>query len=184
MTENNNIAEIKRRRRLLRESADIAQHASLTGSLAGGASRAVRRYNSVVARLEEIGAATPGMFEPLPDTTTFDELGVESTLLAGYLKEDIDQYERQQSAQAGQGGGGPNNLFITSANSLEGLKDLQELKDLGRMIREGFPEWMKGKATAPDAPESAAAAANTPTAPDVDAPEPAPEPMPEFITGR
>ena len=134
-----NRTEIRRLRRLVREIGELAQHASLTGSLQGGASSAARRYNTIIQRLEELGAVSPGLFQPLAadEAANFDEIGVESKLVAGYLEEE----EEEERAGKGQHGG-PNVII----GSLNGMQSLEELKDLGRIIRENLPEWMREKA--------------------------------------
>lgn len=74
-------------RRMLREIADLAENASLTGGLATGASRAVQRYNAVLRQLVESGSVPKGIFDELNvETTDFGQLGVDARLLASYLK--------------------------------------------------------------------------------------------------
>ena len=173
-----NAVEVRRLRRLLKEIGDLAQSASLTGSLSKGAPAAVRRYNQVVTRLEALGVASGGLFQPLNEESTFDELGVESTLLASYLEEE---------APAGPFAGhqtvnGPlfDSLHVGNLGSLEGLKDI------GRIIREQMEmnqalrqrESAAGEATAggppPSPPEPHHAGAEP------GAPEAVPEPMPDL----
>jgi len=55
---------------MLREIADLAENASLTGSLSSGASKAVQRYNAILRQLVESGTVAKGIF---------DELNVETT---------------------------------------------------------------------------------------------------------
>jgi hypothetical protein len=174
--QNEKAAEVRRLRRLIKDIAELAQHASLTGALQGGASTAARRYNRVVARLEEIGVASPGMFDPLPENTSFDEIGVEATLLAGYLKDD------EGPARAG-GGNGPASINIIGG-TLGDLEGLEELKSLGRMIRENLPDWMRGRAAGggegqpgPGAPGGSPPPGSFGARP---TPDPAPEPMPDL----
>ncbi|MGV3614531.1 MAG: hypothetical protein ACO1SV_04265 [Fimbriimonas sp.] len=82
----NHSEELEASRNLLREIADLCEHASLTGSLGGGAPRVVLRYNTVLARLQEADAVPMGMFEALPETASFGEIGVDAKMLASYLK--------------------------------------------------------------------------------------------------
>lgn len=170
--------EVRRLRRLLKDIADLAQNASLTGSLQGGARTATRRYNTVVERLDTLGVTSPGLFTTLADDAPFDEIGVEATLLAGYLKED--------EAPAGAGNASGNNApFINIGGDLGSLKGLGELKDLGKMIRESLPEWMRKEDAAP----AAEATAPTPPTPPVPPTPPTPptgragdvpQPMPDL----
>ncbi|MFI5386662.1 MAG: hypothetical protein ACHQ50_11140 [Fimbriimonadales bacterium] len=74
-------------RRMLREIADLAENASLTGGMSSGTSRAVQRYNAVLRQLVESGAVPKGVFEELNvETTDYGQLAVDARLLASYLK--------------------------------------------------------------------------------------------------
>ncbi|RYG43024.1 hypothetical protein EON79_17780, partial [bacterium] len=77
---------------LLREIAEIANHASLTGSLAGGERRAAARYNSTLNRLLELGAVGPGLFEPLPDDSNYGEIGIEARMLASSVDKPKEEF--------------------------------------------------------------------------------------------
>jgi hypothetical protein len=143
--------EVRRLRRLLKDIADLAQHASLTGSLQGGVRTATRRYNTVIARLETLNITSPGLFTALGDDTTFDELGVEASLLAGYLKED----EQAADERSGNKSGNNSAPFINIVGDLGSLHGLEELKDLGKQIRESLPEWMRNRSAPPGLPEEA-----------------------------
>lgn len=84
---NQNGNDITALRRMLREIADLAENASLTGALSGGAHRAVQRYNAVLRQLVEMGATPAGIFEELNvETTDFGQLGVDARLLGSSLK--------------------------------------------------------------------------------------------------
>jgi hypothetical protein len=188
--QNDRAAEVRRLRRLLKDIAELAQHASLTGSLQGGARTAARRYNQVVLRLEQLGLASPGLFSTLPgDEVSFDEIGVEATLLAGYLKED-------EAPASGPGHTAPIiNISGDLHGPLGGIEGLNDLKDLGRVIRESLPEWLRSHAppapptpptppTPPEPPTPAASGfafhANTSGANPNPAPDPRPQPMPDL----
>lgn len=75
-------------RSLLREIADLCEHASLTGALNGGAARVATRYNAVLARLEEANSVPRGMFAPVDSNASFGEIGVEARMLASFIKRD------------------------------------------------------------------------------------------------
>ena len=71
---------IRKIRRLLHETKKIAETASLTGSLQGGARIAIRQYNSIRNHLQETGAIPEDLFQELDeDECSFDELGVTVT---------------------------------------------------------------------------------------------------------
>src|SRR5579871_3770722 len=84
-----NDMDIKRIRRLLRETARLAEHASLTGSLEKGSKLGIRQYNAIRGHLQEIGAIPEDLFPELDeDESGFDELGVATKLMEGYLDDD------------------------------------------------------------------------------------------------
>jgi hypothetical protein len=85
-----NQEEIKSSRRMLRELADLAEHASLTGSLSDGKARAIARYNALLAHLIQEGILRDGLFTPLGSDSTFGDVGIESRLLATHLGDDGD----------------------------------------------------------------------------------------------
>jgi hypothetical protein len=100
MNENLNI-DVDAYRHMLREIADLCEHASLTGSLNGGESRVARRYNAVLARLEEGGILPAGMFDPVPDSGQFGEIGVEARMLAAYLSNDRKEKRKERGGDPG-----------------------------------------------------------------------------------
>ncbi len=134
-------AEVRRLAKLLKGIAEMAEGASISGSLSGGATGAVRKYNAVVQRLVSLEVITSGLFQPLAEGASFDEVGVESGLLARYLK-DFDQDEERWGWKSSCG---PDNNVVVSLGGLKDLKDLNDLRDLGRVIREQLPGWMRGK---------------------------------------
>src|SRR5689334_18584129 len=84
-----NSMDMRRIRRLLRETTRLAERASMTGSLQGGGRIAIRQYNAIRNHLQEIGAIPEDLFQELDeDEATFDELGVVTGMLDGYLEED------------------------------------------------------------------------------------------------
>lgn len=150
MSENPNQAvEIRRIRRMLRETARMAKEASLTQTLERGARTSVVQYNHVVQHLEKLGAVPPGFFPPLPEDAAFDAVGVSAAQLAGYLEEDE---EVQPRGPHGHGSGSGNGNVHVNIGGLKDLKDLKELKELGQIIREQLPEWMRGKMPPPPPP--------------------------------
>jgi len=127
--------EIRRIRRLLRETVKLAEHASLTGSLEKGGRIAIRQYNHIREHLQEIGAIPEELFQGLDeDETSFDELGIVCGMLEGYLEEDeeILNEGKNKSAKVQVG--------------MVGVKDLEDLKEIGKVIREGLPNFLRNYA--------------------------------------
>jgi hypothetical protein len=74
--------DIKVAASMLRELAELAHEASLTGALSGGEGRAVRRYNQLISQLSEQGDLPAGLFAPLADDETFAAIALEARLAA------------------------------------------------------------------------------------------------------
>ncbi len=127
-----NQPEIRRIRRLLRETVKLAEHASLTGSLDKGSRIAIRQYNHIREHLQEIGAIPEDLFQDLDeDEATFDELGIVCGMLEGYLVEDEEILN--------EGGKHSTKLQV----GMVGLKELEDLKEIGKVIRDSMPEFFR-----------------------------------------
>ena len=118
MEQENDIQSI---RRLLNEIAEMCDHATLTGSLSGGARRTAQRYNALLNRLIEHGNVPSGLFTPIPEDSTFAEIGVESRMLASYFPGKRDKNR--------EGGENDRNILLRLAPFLR-----QE--ELGLLVRE------------------------------------------------
>src|SRR5262245_1099355 len=118
--------EINRIRRMLRETERLAREASLTGCLPGGARASAQQYNQVLQHLERSGAVPPGLFQPLGEEATFDEVGVAAAHLRGYIQEDEESRPGRERAEFGRN----NVITITGMGA---LKELKELKELGQL---------------------------------------------------
>lgn len=108
---------------LLREISEMCEHATLTGSLSTGAGRTTSRYNATLLRLIQLGAVPEGLFQPLPDSSDFGEIGVESRMLASYATrgKEAEKHHRKGRAEPG--------ILIR-------LAPFVDAADLGLMIRE------------------------------------------------
>jgi hypothetical protein len=129
-------SETQRIRRLLRTIARLAKDASLTGTLEKGAGTAARQYNQVLQHLEQTGAVPAGFFPALCEDASFDDIGVAAAQLAGYLEGDEESGRGEPPRTIGS-----NNVNI----SLGGVKDLKDLKELGQVIREHMPDWLRSR---------------------------------------
>lgn len=119
--------EVKRIVRLLTSTAKIAKESSLVGALKEGNKSAVRQYNSVLKRLETINLAPEGLFFPLEEDVSFDEVGVACAQLAAYLHEDEPEDHRST------GGRRPETPRIGDIVNIGG-----DLGDIGRIIRDAM----------------------------------------------
>lgn len=128
--------DIRRVRRLLRETKRLAEQASLTGSLEKGGKFAVRQYNAIRQHLQDTGVIPEDLFTELDeDEASFDELGVACALLEGYLEEDEQPEDPRHERRAQR----HRPRFGMSFSFGD------ELKELGETIREHLPEMIQIK---------------------------------------
>jgi hypothetical protein len=121
--------EIGRLQRLLKQLAKIAEHTSLTGTFGGGAVDAVEKYNLIVTRLNAKGLDLGDLFPLLPSDASMDRVGLSAKLLSAFIAdEDADRPGISPSIHIGQ---------------LGNLGELENLKDLGNLIKENMPEWFR-----------------------------------------
>src|SRR5437588_62566 len=83
--------EVRRIRRMLRAMERMARESSMTGSLQGGVRASVQQYNLWLEHLVRAGAVPAGLFPPLAEDVSFDEVGVAASLLRSYLEEDEEE---------------------------------------------------------------------------------------------
>jgi hypothetical protein len=162
--EENNRAEIRRIRRLLGQIYRMAEHASLSGALANGAPDAVEKYNLILRHLESKGYDVSVLFPPLPEDSSFDRVGVAARLLEGYLAEDAEERPGKHTSHGPQ---------VVIGN----MSGLEELKDLGKTIRENIAEALSGAGIKV---KVKAEGFHTEGEPGPPKPEEGPTPMPDF----
>jgi hypothetical protein len=101
---------------ILTATADLAKVATHSGAFEGGEKRCIQHYNFLLNRFEEMEAMPKGFFLPLDDDASFGEIGVAYAQLVAYLKN-----------------GGED----------ESDSPLKDLKDLGNLIRQAMPDFLK-----------------------------------------
>ncbi len=109
---------------LLREISEMCEHASLTGSLGGGAPRTADRYNATLQRLIQLQAVPEGLFQTLPQSADYGEIGVEARMLASYATKGKEAEKNHRRGRRGE------------SSILMRLAPFVDTKDLGAMIRE------------------------------------------------
>jgi hypothetical protein len=109
MSESN--VEVRRIRRLLKTTVELAEQASLTGSLQKGVKNSVYQFNTILTHLEQAGVIPAGFFRPMDEDATFDEVGVASAQLASFLGDDDEEAERGTTYQ------GPKYNIINNNNN-------------------------------------------------------------------
>lgn len=105
----------------------------------------VEQYNRILARLTELDPTVGTVFRPLPATTRLEVVAMACRQLAAYYEEEIARAEEKEGRRHREWGSfyetvyeaGPFKIFFG-----RGFKDLEEL---GRLIRECMPWWMRGE---------------------------------------
>jgi len=132
--------EIRRMVRLLRQTAEFAEHVEQTGSFESGARNSVKRYNKIVEHLEEEEIIHEEMFPKLDDNTDFGTLGAEATALANYLDDLAGEEERSVTS----GSKSPDFGWLL------GLAPFLEQSELSKLVRSHFT----GQPTTPEEPKA------------------------------
>ena len=150
---------------VLQQITQLAREASLTGSLDQGARSAAQQFNRILQIVEQKDIVLGGLFEPLPEEASFDQIGVAAAQLIGFLEVDLAAEQSTMphpphpplpphppvpphppsapffapSPQGHRNEEGAPNFVIDMSQ----FKDIEQLKGLGQMIREQLPEWIK-----------------------------------------
>ncbi len=126
-------AEVRRIVCMLEKTTSMAEHASLTGSMAGGKEFAVRSYNATVRHLGESGEIPPALFPELAEGAGLDEVGIASAQLAEYLRAGFPEPQQGEGKPTGFQSG--DIVFF----------NIGGLGEIGELIRENLPAWLGGK---------------------------------------
>lgn len=120
--------EVSQAKRMLREIGQMAEDASLTGSIKTGAARLAEFYNRVLNQLEEEDAVAPFLFEPIPaESADFGRIAVDAHMLEAALGSPQTRRQRAEDHEEG-------NDF--NAESLCALAPFLDSQDLGLLVRE------------------------------------------------
>lgn len=154
----NNSMDLRKIRRLLRETTRLAERASMTGSLQGGGRIAIRQYNAIRNHLQDNEVIPDSLFQALDeDEATFDELGVVTGMLDSYLEED------EEGAPEGEGEANPEDrearrgrrgkrherferglwLGPEGARIWNDPEAVRDLRQMGEDLREHLPDLLK-----------------------------------------
>jgi hypothetical protein len=121
---NDQTDEIQSCVQLLREIAEICEHASLTGMMSGGETRTAARYNSTLNRLVQLGAVQEDLFQVVPTAASFGEVGVEARMLASFVTRGKEAEKNRRKGHSGE------------PSILMRLAPFVDPQDLGAMVRE------------------------------------------------
>jgi len=125
----------KRMAALLEQIAETARGASLTGVLhgAGGAARAhYHRIRDLVAKEDP---AAEALFGPLAEDASLDDVGFAAGQLAKWLREGVADAGEPEAQQ----------VFAGDVAISVGDIKLQDLSNLGELIRQNLPAWLRGE---------------------------------------
>src|SRR5438128_8207696 len=139
--ETNNHTGLRRVIRMLERTVKMAEGASLTGAMSGGKEFAVRSYNSTVQHLTDTGEVPPALFPRLSEDANLDAVGLASGQLAEYLSAGLPEQEEPKGKGGSMIGG---DGFVIN---------LGGLGDIGELVREHLPEWLRGKRGEPEPKE-------------------------------
>jgi hypothetical protein len=130
------ITEIRGIIRMLKVTAGRAEDLVMTGGPIHGSAAGVRQYNAVLKRISNSTFADPELFIPLEEDASFADLGIACEQLAAYLGGITEAAEPGKAKKAAPQIMGPVSIKVG---------DVGELGDLGEIIRQAMPSWLKGQ---------------------------------------
>lgn len=139
--------EIRKVIRMLRTMAETANHAALTGTFSAGGPTFLRQYNTVLEHLRDLGMLAEKLFPPLEAEVNSGEAALLCAQLAAYLEGELPTREEEGRREAPTVGDASPVINITG-NTLGDLS-LGNLRELGELIRQHLPAWLKGPAEQP-----------------------------------
>ena len=114
--------EIRRILRLLETTARIIETSTITDQFTGGEERCARQFNNALNRLIELGAVPTDLFEPLETDAAFGDVCFACHQVAAYLRE-----------------GCADDFDFSHMKKTIG----DELKDVGEVVRQSMPDFLK-----------------------------------------
>jgi hypothetical protein len=150
------IKSLKKAKRMLKELYSVVEHSALTGAFQNGANAATQGYNQILAFIIRQGIDLENMFPPLPEDSSYDTVAVASQVLRGYVEGEIEESEEEN----GEGnsevnillGSAGNRIHLSKGNKHINLEDLGTIKDIGKLIRDNLPDFMKVEPPVPPTP--------------------------------
>ncbi len=125
-------SDLRRLARSLQGISKAARDASLTGQFSGSRALAVRQYNSILRRLLSESRVEEDLFEPLPDSATFDEVGFAAQQLSEFIRSDDDDEPRRRFRHGG--------IFEASPSHVKIVGFPGNIGELGDVLREYLPD--------------------------------------------
>jgi len=121
---------------MLKKTAERAEDLRMTGGQEKGSVAGVRQYNAVLKRISNSAFADPELFTALDEDASFADLGICCEQLAAYLEGMTEAAEPDKAKKAAPQIMGPVSINIA---------DLDDLSDLGEIVRKAIPSWLKGQ---------------------------------------
>lgn len=114
--------EIRRILRLLETTARLIETSTITDEFSGGEERCAQQFNNALGRLSALDAVPDGLFEPLESGAAFGDICFACHQVAAYLKDGLaDDFDFSQVTKT--------------------IGD--ELKDVGEVVRQSVPSFLK-----------------------------------------
>lgn len=115
----------------------------------------VEQYNRILARLKDLDPTVGTIFGPLAEDTRVEVVAIACRQLAAYYEEELEGAEEKEGRRHRHRDWGSFYETVYEAGPFKifmgrGFKDLEEL---GRIIRECMPPWMRGEEPRPKSEE-------------------------------
>lgn len=150
--EKEKIEEIRKLVNVLRRTARMAAQASWGWACSAESQEHVaqygaQQYNRILNRLKELDPTVGTIFAPLPEDARLEVVAMACRQLAAYFEEELEADEVGEGRRYRHRDWGSFYETVYEAGPFKiffgrGFKDLEEL---GRLIRECMPPWMRGE---------------------------------------
>jgi len=130
--------ELRKIINVLRKTARMAMQSHWTGAGGQSARFCVEQYNRILSRLKEIDPDVATIFAPLPEDAPLETVAIACRQLAAY-------YEEEAYGKRGDWGSFYETAYECGPFKILFGRSFRDLEDIGRIIRESFPEWMRGE---------------------------------------
>lgn len=149
--EQEHIQEIRKLVNVLRRMAHLVRRASWSAGAYGAQSQeqtakyCAQQYNRIFNRLKELDPTVGHVFGPLDEPTSLEAVGIACIQLVAYYEEELRGEEKEGRRHRHRDWGSfYETVYETGPFKIFFGRGFQDLEELGRLIRECMPPWMRG----------------------------------------
>jgi len=114
------------------------------------------QYNRILDRLKELDPTVGTIFSPLAEDTRVEVVAIACRQLAAYYEEELEGAEEKEGRRHRHRDWGSfyETVYETGPFKIFMGRGFKDLEELGKIIRECMPPWMRGEECQPESQES------------------------------